>query len=70
MPAVLERWPRARVTQLGNSLGFVFEQPVTLADWGAPRRYPPFFRIGARPFTMTEYLRRLAQRYPRRTFAR
>jgi hypothetical protein len=70
VPAVLERWPRARVTQLGDSLGFVFHRTISLADWGAPARFPPFFRIGARRFTMVEYLRALARRYPRRTFAR
>jgi hypothetical protein len=70
VPAVLERWPRARVTQLGDSLAFVFHRPVSLADWGAPARFPPFFRSGTRRFTMVEYLRALARRYPRRTFAR
>jgi hypothetical protein len=70
VPAVLERWPRAGVTQLGDSLAFVFERPVSLAEWGAPRRFPPFFRIGARRFTMVEFMRALARRYPRRTFAR
>jgi hypothetical protein len=67
---VLARWPRARVTQRGDSLAFLFRRPVRLVDWGAPARFPSFFRIGSRRFTMVEYLRALAGRYPRRTFAR
>jgi hypothetical protein len=43
---------------------------VQLSNWGAERHFPAFFRIGTRRFTMEEYLRRLAQRYPRRVFAR
>jgi Pectinacetylesterase len=69
-PAVLARWPGARVSQLGDSLAFLFHRPVQLTDWGAQRRFPAFFRIGARRFTMEEYVTRLARRYPRRTFAR
>jgi hypothetical protein len=70
VPAVIARWPRARVTQLGDSLAFVFHRPVNLSDWGAHARFPEFFRIGNRRFTMVEYLTKLAKRYPRRTFAR
>lgn len=70
VPAVLDRWPRARVTQLGDSLAFVFHRPLNLTDWGAHRHFPSFFRIGQRRFTMAEYLRALARRYPRRMFAR
>jgi pimeloyl-ACP methyl ester carboxylesterase len=70
VPSVIERWPRARVTQVGDSLAFVFHRPITLADWGAPKHFPAFFRVGARRFTMVEYLTALARRYPDRTFAR
>lgn len=69
-PAVLARWPRARVTQLGDSLAFLFHRPIRLVDWGAHAHFPAFFRIGPRRFTMVEYLQALARRYPRRTFAR
>ena len=69
-PAILSRYPRAAVTQLGDSLAFLFHRPISLADYGAHRRFPPFFRIGARRFTMVEYLTALARRFPRRTFAR
>lgn len=70
VPAVIARWPRARVTQLGDSLAFVFHRPVNLSDWGAHEHFPSFFRIGDRRFTMVEYLTKLARRYPKRTFAR
>ena len=70
VPAVIQHWPRAKVTQLGDSLAFVFDRPVNLTEWGAPKRFPAFFRIGNRRFTMAEYLTALAKRYPRRTFAR
>ena len=70
VPAVIARWPRARVTQLGDSLAFVFHRPVDLSEWGAHEHFPPFFRIGERRFTMVEYLSKLARRYPSRTFAR
>jgi Pectinacetylesterase len=69
-PAVLERWPRARATQLGDSLAFVFHRPLNLTGWGAHRHFPDFFRIGQRRFTMVEYLRALARHYPESVFAR
>jgi hypothetical protein len=70
VPSVLERWPRARVTQIGDSLAFVFHRPISLTGWGAHRHFPAFFRIGSRRFTMAEYVGALARRYPRRVFAR
>ena len=70
VPAVLGRWPKARVTQLGDSLAFEYHRPISLADWGAHRHFPGFFRIGNRRFTMVEYLTALSRHYPKRTFAR
>jgi len=69
-PAVVQHWPRAKVTQLGDSLAFVLHRPVNLTGWGAHKRFPPFFRIGNRRFTMVEYETALARRYSQRTFAR
>ena len=69
-PAIIERYPEAQVTQLGDSLGFVFHRPIRLVDYGAHRLFPRFFRIGNRPWTMTQYLQALTRRYPSRTFAR
>jgi hypothetical protein len=70
VPAVLDRWPAARIAQIGDSLAFVFHRAVTLTGWKAHRHFPRFFRIGDRRFTMVEYLTALARRYPKRTFAR
>jgi hypothetical protein len=70
VPSVLGRWPNARVTQLGDSLAFVFHRPISLTGWGAHEHFPGFFRIGSRRFTMVEYLTALARHYPNRTFAR
>jgi hypothetical protein len=69
-PAVLARYPRAQVAQLGDSLAFQFHRPIRLVDWGAHRHFPAFFDIGGRRFTMAQYLSALARRFPRRTFAR
>jgi hypothetical protein len=70
VPAVLDHWPHAEITQLGDSLAFVFHRPVSLTDWGAHAHFPAFFRIGNRRFTMVEYLRALARAYPKHMFAR
>jgi hypothetical protein len=69
---VLRRYPDARVTQVGDSLAFVFHRPVNLADWGAHERFPPWFRPPRDNgrWTMVEFLTGLAKEYPDRTFAR
>jgi len=69
-PSVIEQWPRARVTQLGDSFAFVTPGPVSLEPWGAPRHFPSFYRPGRAGFTMLDYLTELARTYPDRTFAR
>jgi Pectinacetylesterase len=70
--AILRRYPDARVTQVGDSLAFVFHRPVSLAGWGAHEHFPSWFRptrANGR-WTMVEFLTALAKRYPKRTFAR
>jgi hypothetical protein len=70
--AILRRYPKARVTQVGDSLAFVFHRPISLASWGTHTRFPSWFEP-ARPngrWTMAEFLGALAKRYPTRTFAR
>jgi hypothetical protein len=70
--AILRRYPKARVTQVGDSLAFVFHRPVSLASWGTHSRFPSWFEP-SRPnerWTMAEFLTALAKRYPTRTFAR
>ena len=71
MPAILGRYPRARVTYFGDSLAFVFGRPIDIErDWRGDRVLPPWADVDPRRFTMTRYLAELAHRYPRRTFAR
>jgi hypothetical protein len=68
--SIIRRYRSARVTQLGDSLAFVFHRPIRLTEWGAQKHFPPFFRIGTRRFTMVQFLTALARAHPRRTFAR
>jgi hypothetical protein len=68
--SIIRRYPKARVTQLGDSLAFVFHRPIRLTDWGAQRHFPRFFRIGDRRFTMVQFLTALTRAHPDRTFAR
>jgi hypothetical protein len=68
--AIVKHYPDARVTQLGDSLAFVFHRPVSLASWGTNTVFPPFFRIGDRRWTMVEFVTRLARAHPDVMFAR
>jgi dienelactone hydrolase len=68
--AIIRHYRRARTTQLGDSLAFVFHRPISLAAWGTNNVFPPFFRIGKRRWTMSEFITRLAKAHPRVTFAR
>lgn len=67
---VIRRYPGAHVTQVGDSLSFLFHRPIRLTDWGTDKHFPAFFRIGDRRWTMEEFMRRLARARPRVTFAR
>jgi hypothetical protein len=67
---IARRYHAARVTQLGDSLAFVFPRRIRLTDWGTHEVFPSFFRIGSRRWTMVEFLERLARAHPRRTIAR
>jgi hypothetical protein len=70
--SIIRRYPEARVTQLGDSLAFVFHRPISLNDWGAHEHFPDWFRP-TRPrerWTMVEFVRALARAHPERTFAR
>jgi Pectinacetylesterase len=69
---VLRRYPDARVTQVGDSLAFVFHRPVSLESWGTHEHFPSWFtpsRANGR-WTMTEFLTALAEQHPEQTFAR
>jgi Pectinacetylesterase len=70
--SIIRRYPDARVTQLGDSLAFVFHRPISLVEWGTHQHFPRWFRP-RRPrqrWTMVEFLRGLARAHPDRTFAR
>jgi Pectinacetylesterase len=73
-PRILRQYPRARVAQLGDSLGFVFSRPTDLRElWGADRRLPgwvPGVRAIPRArFTMAAFYRAVAAHYPGASFA-
>jgi dienelactone hydrolase len=68
--AIIKRYRGARVTQLGDSLAFLFHRPINLTAWGTHAVFPPFFRIGNRRWTMVEFLTRLTKAHPKVTFAR
>jgi dienelactone hydrolase len=68
--AIIKRYRGARVTQLGDSLAFLFHRPISLATWGTNEVFPPFFRIGKRRWTMEEFVLRLARAHPGVTFSR
>jgi dienelactone hydrolase len=67
---IIRHYRRTRITQLGDSLAFVFHRPISLAAWGTNSVFPPFFRIGNRRWTMAEFITRLAKAHPNVTFAR
>jgi hypothetical protein len=73
-PSVIDAYPGARVTQLGDSLALVFHRPLNLQiDYRGHDNLPawaagmPALRPGA--FTMTAWYRALAAHYPRQRFA-
>jgi dienelactone hydrolase len=68
--AIIRHYRNARVTQLGDSLAFVFHRPISLAAWGTNSVFPPFFRIGSRRWTMEQFMTRLVRAHPAVTFAR
>jgi hypothetical protein len=72
-PYVIRRYPRARVTQLGDSLAFVFAEPLDLSDTRAyanmPRWIPAVRALRPGRHTMADYYVAIANRYPEATFA-
>ena len=70
--SIIRRNPDARVTQVGDSLAFVFPRPVSLAGWGSHEQFPAWFRPSRENgrWTMVEFLTALAKQHPDRTFAR
>jgi hypothetical protein len=73
-PRILRQYPRARVAQLGDSLGYVFSEPTDLRElWGAGRLLPgwvPGVRAIPRArFTLPRFYQAVAAHYPRASFA-
>ena len=73
-PRVLRQYPRARVAQLGDSLGYVLSRPTDVRGlWGADRRLPDWVPgVGAIPrdrFSMPRFYRAVAGHWPRASFA-
>ena len=73
-PFVIERYERARVTQLGDSLAFVFHRPLDLQeDYRAHANFPPWIaavrRIEPGSFTMARYYAAIARHYPDMVFS-
>jgi hypothetical protein len=72
-PYVIRHYPRAQVTQLGDSLAFVFDGPVDLSDTRAyanmPRWIPAVRALRPGEHTMADYYVAIARRYPKVAFA-
>jgi Pectinacetylesterase len=73
-PRIIRQYPRARVAQLGDSLGFLFSEPTDLRElWGADRVLPdwvPGVRAIPRDrFTTPRFYQAVAGHYPRASFA-
>ena len=69
--AIIRAYPRARVTQVGDSLAFVFHRPVSLENWGTHRHFPSWARPSCEDKRWTvEFIRGLASAHPQHTFAR
>src|SRR6266508_6109215 len=68
-PRVIERYPDARVAQLGDSLGYLFSRPTDLRRlWGSQRTLPGWIPgVRAIPpggFTMPRFYDAVAANYP------
>ena len=72
-PYVLREYPQAEVAQLGDSLAFVFAEPVDLSGIRAyenmPRWIPAVRRLRPGRHTMADYYAAVADAYPETTFA-
>lgn len=73
-PYVMERYPGARVTQLGDSLAFVFHRPVDMeSDYRAGQNFPEWIPalqdLDPRAFTMAAFYTAVANHYPQARFS-
>jgi len=73
IPYIIEAYPDASVTQLGDSLGTIFDTETDLSDlWDVPDFYTDSLsevapKLGV--FRMTDYYSALGKAYPEHTFA-
>lgn len=67
---IVEAYPYSNVTQVGDSLAYLFHRPISVTGWGADKHYPKFFGVGKRRWTMEQFLARSARAHPRATYAR
>jgi hypothetical protein len=72
-PYVIERYPQARVVQLGDSLAFAWPRPSDLRDWNVARNWPSWIagvrRLDQAGVRMSDYYAAIARHYPRVTFS-
>lgn len=73
-PYLMEHYPQAQVTQLGDSLGFLFSQPTNVeAYYGASAAFPDWIpglqALDPTAFTMADYYTAVAGYYPQHTFS-
>jgi hypothetical protein len=73
IPFIIEAYPDATVTHLGDSLGTIFDTPTDLTQlWGVPNFYTDTLAKTApdlSKFTTTDYYIGLGEGYPTHTFA-
>jgi hypothetical protein len=72
-PYVIQRYPHARIAQLGDSLAFAWPRPSDLRDWDVARHWPRWIpairRLDQARFRMSDYYAAIARAYPHVTFA-
>jgi hypothetical protein len=72
-PYIIENYPDTPVTQMGDSLAFVFHRPLNLTDYGAynnlPSGVPGLDCLQPANFTMASYYSALASYYPEYVFS-
>ncbi|MGB1285668.1 MAG: pectin acetylesterase-family hydrolase [Aggregatilineales bacterium] len=73
VPFIIDAYPDTRVTQLGDSLGTIFDTATDLSSlWGVPDFYTEAlseFAPDLSEFSTTDYYIAMAQAYPNYTFA-
>lgn len=67
---VIAQYPQARVTQLGDSLAFIFGEAIDLTDWGTQAALPAWMdTVTADDLLMRHFVIAVANHHPDYTFA-